>query len=339
MFRLGLILALFSFMTVGESTAQPSQQSTNSAVPVTAASVAGNLHLDHNSLDDLTNLTADRNRLKPLVDGVLFGKDEEPGYTREFLRLEWRPSDPIDIWLIKPRSVAKPRVVLYLYGYPSDVDRFQDRDWDERATSTGLAAVGFVSALTGERYRGRPMRQWFISELQESLVTSTHDVQLILDYLQSRGDLNMDKVGMFGQGSGATIAILTASVDKRIFALDLLNPWGDWPDWLRYSAWIPEDERPDYITPEFLKKVVVADPVNYLPKLKDRALRLQQVMDDTETPAQARDKIAASTPPEDLVQYPNRDAHRTVWMKTGLTGWMAENLGAESAPLAMGSTK
>ena len=36
-------------------------------------------------------------------------------------------------------------------------------------------------------------------------------------------------------GSGAAIAILAAAIDPRLKALDLVDPWGDWPDWLAKS--------------------------------------------------------------------------------------------------------
>jgi hypothetical protein len=39
---------------------------------------------------------------------------------------------------------------------------------------------GFVSALTGHRYHDRPMKEWFLSELQECLAVA-HDVQLVLN--------------------------------------------------------------------------------------------------------------------------------------------------------------
>jgi acetyl esterase/lipase len=74
------------------------------------------------------------------------------------------------------------------------------------------------------------MNKWFVSELQEALATSTHDVQMVLNYLAKRGDLDMSRIGMFGQGSGGAIAILSAAADSRIVALDVLDPWGDWPD-------------------------------------------------------------------------------------------------------------
>jgi len=69
------------------------------------------------------------------------------------------------------------------------------------------------------------MREWFISELQESLAASAHDVQMVLDYLATRIDLEMSRVGMFTQGSGASIGILTSAVDPRIKVLDALDPW------------------------------------------------------------------------------------------------------------------
>jgi len=95
------------------------------------------------------------------------------------------------------------------------------------------------------------MKQWFVSELQESLATSTHDVQMILNYAQARKDLDGQHIGMYGQGSGGAIGILAAAADSRITALQLIDPWGDWPDWLKNSKQIPEDERAMYLKPEF----------------------------------------------------------------------------------------
>ena len=67
-------------------------------------------------------------------------------------------------------------------------------------------------------------------------------------------DLDMSRVGMFGERSGGSIGILAAAVDPRIKVLDVLNPWGDWPEWMTKSTRIPEDEGPNCVKPEFLKK-------------------------------------------------------------------------------------
>jgi hypothetical protein len=219
-----------------------------------------------------------------------------PTYTRELIQVKWRTQDPIDLYVIRPVNVARPPVVLFLYGYPSDTDRFRSDAYCQALVKHGFAAVGFVSALTGQRYHDRPMKEWFVSELPESLGASVHDVQMILDYLTERKDLDMNHVGMYGQGSGGTIAILSAAVDPRIQAIDVLDPWGDWPDWMASSVQIPGQERARFLTPDFLKSVAPFDPVSFLPQLNARPLRLQQTQFSLVTPQKARAQIRASAP-------------------------------------------
>jgi hypothetical protein len=254
-------------------------------------------------------------------------RDEEPEFVRELVRVQWRPGDPIDLWIMRPKAPGKVPVVLYLYSYPNDSDQFRSNGWGQRATADGFAAVGFVSALTGQRYHMRPMKQWFVSELPESIGSSVHDVQLILNYLADRGDMDTDHVGMFGMGSGASIAILAAKADSRIKTLDLLDPWGDWQDWLRESPAVPEEERSRYITPEFLKSVVTLDPVADLPSLGTRAIRLQQILSEPFTPNRAKERIAASVPgTTQLVKYVNAQELMVAWQSNGLSGWIKQQL-------------
>lgn len=219
-----------------------------------------------------------------------------PEYTVELLQVQWRFGDPLDLYVMKPKGVKKPPVVLYLYGYPAGTDRFKDEKFQSAVTKDGFAAVGFVSALTGHRYHDRPMREWFISELQECLATSAHDVQMVLDYLATRGDLDMNRVGMFTQGSGASIGILTSAVDLRIKVLDALDPWGDWPTWMATSPFVPEEERAEYVKPEFLKKAAVLEPVDWLPKIQAKKFRLQDATFEPITPKTAKEKLRAAVP-------------------------------------------
>jgi hypothetical protein len=246
------------------------------------------------NVEDWTKLTLEGSQLKP--EPPLVGqKDNFPNFTRELLQVKWRQGDPIDLYVIRPKNVEKPPVMLYLYSYPSESSRFLDDSYCDRLTKGGIAAVGFVSALTGQRYTNRPMKQWFVSELQESLASTVHDVHLILDYLSTRNDLDLNKVGMFGQGSGGSIAILAAAVDPRIQTLDVLDPWADWPDWMAKSLVIPEEERPNYVKPEFLKKIEPLDPVKWLPQLKTQHIRIQQTASDL-VPSVVQQKVRAAAP-------------------------------------------
>lgn len=228
----------------------------------------------------------------PIVGQV----EEEETFTRSLVQVKWRPGDPIDLWIVLPKGVKKPPVILYLYGADQGTNRFRDNGWAERVTSGGVGAVGFVSALTGPRFHDRPMNQWMISELQESIGSTVHDVKFILDYLAQRGDLDMDHVGMFGESSGGTVAILAAAADSRIKVVDALEPWGDWPDFLAKSPVVEDDPKhEDYVKPEFLKKVANLDPVKWLPELKI-PLRIQLVRDSEATPMECKDKLGAAAP-------------------------------------------
>jgi hypothetical protein len=320
-------LSVLAALTCLAGTAAFGQQNRPAGQTTTAAAAASTPA----SGEDWGNLAVDRNVMPRLLNGLLQASDATDAFTRELRRMEWRTGDPIDLWVIKPRGVAKPKVVLYLYSYPSDTDRFRDDRWCQRAVSHGLAAVGFVSALTGQRFANRPMREWFVNRLEEAMGSSTHDVQLIIDYLQTRGDLSTDHVAMFGQGSGASIAILAASVDPRIGTLDLLNPWGDWPDWLKTSPEVPDGERANYLAPDFLAKAALVEPMTQLPKLADRRLRVQQILDDPENPPAVRDRMAEAVPAGDLVRFKDREAHERAWLANGLTGWLAQQLGAQPA--------
>jgi len=224
----------------------------------------------------------------------LVERADNKDFTREFVAVQWRPGDRIYLYVVVPVKVKKPPVAIYIYGHPSDTDRFQDDGWCQRTTSGGFAAVGLVPALTGQRYHDRPMKEWFVSELQEALGKSAHDVQMVLNYLAERGEVDMGNVGVFGVGAGGTIAVMAASVDSRIKAIDLLDPWGDWPVWMRNSAVIPDEERRAYIKPEFLKKVADFDPVKLLPALKTPRIRLNQLTDDEATPEESKKRLEAA---------------------------------------------
>ena len=271
------------------------------------------------------------------IGGLPISKVDVPGgCTRELLRMQWRLTDPIDLYITRPRNAQKLPVVLFLYNYNVDTDVFRQDRWCEKAMQNGFAVVGFPSALSWQRlHTPRPMKEWFVSELQEALATSTHDVQMILNYLATRDDLDVHRVGIFGQGSGGAIAVLAAAADSRITALDLMDPWGDWPDWLRGSRQIPEDERPDYLKPEFLQHVAGLDPVIYLPQLKGKAIRIQQTDNDLVTPVAARLKIAAAVPnPDAASRYPDLQAEAKALGPNGILSWLGAQIDSKQSESA-----
>jgi len=331
--NLGIILVVVAFLAAsgGASAQQPAPNTTQAdhAKETKTSTPAENWAV----LGDL------KTGLQPAASAVIQQADQGD-FIRELVRVEWRVADPIDLWISRPKIKGKVPVILYLYSYSDSNERFHDDGWSKRATADGFAAVGLVSALSDYRYKNRPMKEWFVSQLPESLGGTVHDVQLILDYLASRGDMETDHVGMFGLGSGATIAILAASADSRIKTLDLLDPWGDWPAWLKESPVVPADERAKYLTPEFLKSVATLDPTAYLPQLRTPNVRLQQTWADPATPNLVKEKIAAAMPLRGtLAQYNSAQDLLKAWQQTGLSGWLKQQMRPEkkSSVVADGS--
>ncbi len=78
--------------------------------------------------EDWSALRVNPASLEPMAYAVI-GTAEHQEFTSELLRIQWRSADPIDLYVIKPHGVKNPPVVLYLYGYPSDSDRFRDDSW------------------------------------------------------------------------------------------------------------------------------------------------------------------------------------------------------------------
>jgi hypothetical protein len=283
--------------------------------------------------EDWTSPTLSSSHLRPVPPLGGFIDDTHSGYTVQLLQLQWRWGDPLDLYVIKPTGIKNPPVILNLYGYPADTDPYKNEIFQKALIKGGFAAVGFVSALTGHRYHDRPMKEWFLSELQESLATSAHDVQMVLNYLTARGDFDMSRVAMFGQGSGASIAILASAVDPRIKVLDVLDPWGDWPTWMATSPFVPEDERPDFVRPEFLRKAAVLEPVEWLRQVQAKKLRLQQNIFETDTPKVSKERLRAAVPTDTtVVLYKTLEDFSAAFANSTNLQWIKHELQSPAKP-------
>lgn len=265
--------------------------------------------------------------LSEIAPPLVVDKSEFADYTREMVHVQWRTFDPIYLYVAIPKNVPKPGLVLFLYSFPQTAKRFTDNEFCRIAVRNGMAAVGFESAMTGERYRNRPMKQWFVSELPEALASTAHDVQLILDYLAKRGDLDMSRVGMYAVGSGATIALLASGVDRRLKVLDLVDPWSDWPDWIAKTTRLKDDERLSFLKTSFLKSVTGLDPLLWLPKVQAEVVRITLIGSDGSVPGECREKLAKTAPARmEVRQFSDSAAHYRTISLANPFNWPAEQL-------------
>jgi hypothetical protein len=301
-FVFGLLLFISTAGRSQEASAQTPAQATSSVPNLNSTAVQSK-----KTDEDWTTLALNRAKL-PLKRPILAdsGEFKQGGFIRERFVANWRAGDPFDLYVIRPIGAKKPPVILYLYSFPDDTDPVKTDHWCETATSGGYAAVAFVSSLTGHRLRFRQPKESLVAEMQEALAESTHDVQLILDYLNTRDDLDTSRIGMFGAGSGASIAILASAADPRILAVDLLAPWGDWKEWFATSKIIDENLRPDFLKPEYLAAVTPLDPVTWFPKMHAKTVRLQDIRKNKSMPDDCQKKLEAAAPDFALInEYGN----------------------------------
>src|SRR5260370_31811873 len=88
-------------------------------------------------------LSSSNLRPAPPVTGYI---NDYPGYTVELLQVQWRFGDPLDLYVVNPKGVRNPPVILYLYGYPSVTDGFKDEAFTPTVTRVGFPPLAFVPA-------------------------------------------------------------------------------------------------------------------------------------------------------------------------------------------------
>lgn len=340
--RLSVLVILICGLALqlsGVSAQQPpasSQQapaSSSSPLPVLLPESVFSTSNNADYREDFSSLSLKRSAFFPLTP-VLGQKDDNPKmpFIRERWQMMWRPADSFDLFVCKPRGTSgKLPVILYLYTSPSSTDRFKSDDWCMTMTSEGFAAVGFLSAYTGARLEMRSPTATFFADFQESLASSVHDVQLILDYLATRADLDMTRVGMYGQGSGGTIAILASSVDKRIRALDVLTPWGDWTNFFSQSRYVAADKRAKFTAPEFQAKIAAFDPLKVLPNVQARSVRIDDARKSGPMPDASQERLEAAAPPTAIInQYGDPAALQP--NASGMFAWLKAELQSKTKP-------
>jgi dienelactone hydrolase len=99
-----------------------------------------------------------------------------------------------------------------------------------------------------ERYEGSPTYQPV--EIRDSVVAWRKDLSRSLDYLETRSDIDMKKVGYIGYSMGSEVAPMLLSMDRRFAAAALLSGG---------------------LTP-LLGKLPEVNAVNFLPRVKTPVL-------------------------------------------------------------------
>ncbi|MFZ2658682.1 MAG: acetylxylan esterase [Victivallales bacterium] len=156
---------------------------------------------------------------------------EMDGYILETLLLDLNGIEPVPAYFARPKGVkGKSPVVLYNHAHGGDYvtgkDEFvrgrpnclQDTPFAEALARLGFSALCIDHWCFGER-RGKSESATFKEMLWNGQVLwgmMMYDSIRALDYLSSRDDVDMERVGTLGLSMGSTMAWWLAALDTRV---------------------------------------------------------------------------------------------------------------------------
>jgi hypothetical protein len=101
------------------------------------------------------------------------------------------------------------------------------------------------------------------------------------------------------------------------------------------SPFVPEDERAEYVKPEFLKKTAALEPVDWLPKIQARKFRLDHELFETNTPKAAKERLRAAVPTgASVVLYKNMEEFKAAFQDGKNLQWIQHELQSIPGPVA-----
>jgi hypothetical protein len=162
------------------------------------------------------------------VRAITVGREERASYVLETLVLDLNGVEAVPAVFVRPRQAAgRLPVVLYNHAHGVEVGK---REMLE--TRTGLQDPPYAVALTAQGYAALCIDTWFCRERQgrtESEIFKhmlwhgrvlwgmmVYDSLRAIDYLATRDDVEMRRLGTVGLSMGSTMAWWVAALDERV---------------------------------------------------------------------------------------------------------------------------
>ena len=179
----------------------------------------------------LWNLLGDLPKRTDGVKAVKIDESERDGYILETLTLDLNGIEPVPAYFAKPKSKrGKPcATILYNHAHGGDYELgkkefvnarsgIQPTPYAVEFTRLGYNALCIDTWCFGER-RGVTESARFKEMLWKGQVLwgmMVYDSARSLDYLATRGDVDMSRIGTIGLSMGSTMAWWLAALDERV---------------------------------------------------------------------------------------------------------------------------
>lgn len=178
-----------------------------------------------------TRLLGTMSTAKPTPVARLVSRNEEPSYHGELRYLKTEADSEEKIYVMLPKGVTGklPVVIVPFYDVDTSAARYMDgRQWTPPGTrSFAYLAVQHGFAAVCIRWFGESYAEGYaeaVARLKQrhpevtGLGKWVWDSQRLLDYMATRPEFDMSRIGMIGHSLGGKMTLYATAMDKRIRA-------------------------------------------------------------------------------------------------------------------------
>ncbi|MCX7925786.1 MAG: alpha/beta fold hydrolase [Fimbriimonadales bacterium] len=218
----------------------------------------------------------------------------------------------VPAFLILPKNRGEERLpcVILMHGLGGDKRMFQML-WGP-LTQAGYALFAIDAQYHGERRPNDdiPFFGMYPYRARDALIQTVIDLRRGVDYLQTRKEIDPDKIGYIGASMGGIIGSMFAGVDERVKAPVLLVAGGDWKILMEKSTlsmWRDAAKNNPKQMEEALRVMDVVDPVNWVGRIAPRPVLFINGDADDVVPVESNKALHNAA----------REPKKVVWYKGG----------------------
>jgi dienelactone hydrolase len=214
----------------------------------------------------------------------------------------------VPAYLTLPKQAHGPvPAIVYLHGHGGS--KAEGLEVAGLLARTGRALIAIDAQYHGDRKReGVDIYSRDFYRMRDALIQTVVDARRAIDYLQTRPEINHDRIAVVGGSMGGILGALLAGVDTRVKAAILVVGGADWECLSRYSnqpvAARLRAEDPHLSFDRIGDILAPADPLYFAAHISPRPLLMQNGrLDETIPPSCAQCLYDAARDPKAIDWY------------------------------------
>jgi uncharacterized protein len=232
------------------------------------------------------------------------------GYSQYHLLFDSTNGERVPASLFLPVKPAPPfPCIIVQHGYGGD--KSMGGTFASVLIPRGYAVIAIDIEYHGERKEaGKDVLSTDIEDDARALSQTVVDLMRTVDYLASRGDIDMNGIGYIGASLGSFLGAVFAGVDERVKSVFLIVGGGDWEKMLATSKVGPFDGIRDLYKQKGLpysdydKRMDAVEPLNYIGLVSPRPLLMVNCSNDKYVPKEnAEELYDAAKDPKKIEWY------------------------------------